>query len=108
MKWWEDRNTVTEAAWGEIEAYEGTDEISSVSLAPVAARMVSAEEGETIVVSFQGPNLIAGIDYDIGDIVMLIFGEDILPAAAYRVAAINFKSGDPEPTVQVQFVSEGL
>jgi hypothetical protein len=108
QRWWESRNTVTQAAWGEIEDYRSTDEISSVSLAPVVARMTDATEGETVVAKFQDPPLVPGIDYVIGDVLRLALGDEILPAAAFRVAAIDIESGDPEPVFQVQFVSEGL
>ncbi len=107
--WWgENRNTTLETVWGEIEAYAGSEEQKVGALDNLAGNLTTGKEAETIVVKFQDPLLVPGIDYDIGDIRWLILGEDVLPAAKHRIVAIDVKSGDPEPEFQVQFVSEGL
>ncbi len=108
-QWWgESLNTTLRAVWGDIEAYVGTNELLAGTLVDVADRMTSDKESETITVKFKAPPLTPGKDYVIGDIVRLIFGEDILTAGNYRVISIVIESGDPEPGFQVQFASEGV
>ena len=106
QEWGESRNTDMEVAWGEIELYQGVDEITG-TLNEVAARLTTGSESEIVVVKFQNPNLIPGIDYKIGDVKKLTLGSDILPTTTCRVIAIDVSSGDPEPVFQVQLATEG-
>ena len=92
--------------WGDMEVFQSSDEMLVGTLQEVAAGLISRDVANAVSVKFQNPALTPGIDYDIGDTVMLILGEDVLPAAAYRVYSIVVKSGDPEPTFQVQFGQE--
>ena len=104
----EDRNTVLETVWGEIEGYSGSEERSEGTLDNLASKQTTGSETETIALSLQDPPLVPGIDYDLGDLTMLILGESMLPKASYRVISIDIGSGDPEPLFQVQLVSEGV
>lgn len=94
------------AEWGQLEAWQSVTDFTQNTLSDIAATMLSRVDSETVAVSFQNPNLIPGVHYKLGDYVILALGEDILPAAKYRVVDIVVGGGDPEPTFQVQFASE--
>jgi hypothetical protein len=95
-----------QGVWGDKEAYEGSDEMSVGILQTVAAGLVSGNETLSFTAKFQNPALVPGVNYQLGDTVMVVLGEDVMPAGAFRVYSIVVDSGDPEPTFQVQFVQE--
>jgi hypothetical protein len=99
----EDRDTTLEAVWGEIETYQGSEEMVNESLDGLASELTTGTETETLVVAFQNPPLVPGVDYLIGDTLTVNLG--VVPSADYRVAAVAISSGDPEPVFQVQFVA---
>jgi hypothetical protein len=104
--WWgESRSTGLETAWGDIEVYEASDEIMLTELAGLAANLTDGRDTETIVVKFQDPLLVPGVDYKIGDVVRLVLGSDVVPDGSYRVVAIDVLSGEPSPVFQVQFAT---
>ena len=108
QEWGEDVTETLRTAWGGIETYTGSTELLEGGLAAAADLLTTGRDTETVVVKFQDPPLIPGIDYTIGDKVRLTLGETEVPSGIYRVDAIAVRSGDPEPEWTVQFVSEGL
>jgi len=104
-RWEHYRNFDMEVAWGEIEDYLGTEDISAASLIAAATELVESDEGESLILSFQGHRLTPGIDYVEGDEIRISLGENILPSGVYTVAAISVRDtpGDSEPLYQVEF-----
>lgn len=96
-------NTVLRTAWGDIETYTGSDELLVGGLQTAAGLLTTGNEAQTVVVKMVDPPLTPGIDYVIGDTVMLSLEEDLVPADSYRVVAIAVRSGDPAEEWTVQF-----
>lgn len=105
--WAEALNSDLQTAWGDIEAYQGSTELlAGDSLDSLASGIVVGDDTATVLVKFSNPDRVPGIDYDIGDWVILSIGEEWLTAGRYRVTDIVVESGDPEPIFQVTFVPE--
>lgn len=103
LYWGEDLDTAIQSVWGDIEEYEGSDELLEGTLDSVAAGVTGNDNAEVVIVKFVAPDRIPGIDYVIGDWVQLTLGDEWLPSGRYRVIDIAYESGDPEPIIQVQF-----
>ncbi len=99
LEWADSRNTTLETPWGEIEAYTGSKDDLSGSLASQAATQLAVVGLEEIRYTVQGASLTPGIDYQLGDIVRVTPG--VFPTQKYRVVGITISYKDPEPLYQV-------
>ena len=101
--WDEYRDTAIETNWGEIETYIGSQDSLSGVLLKQATEVVTSDGGESLILSFAGHPLTAGIDYDVGDTIRVTLGDDYYPSATFRVAAISVSDDEVEPQFQVEF-----
>jgi hypothetical protein len=101
--WDEFRNTAMETPWGEIETYIGDEDLPSGVLLKTATEIINSDASESIIVSFAGHTLTAGIDYIEGDKIRLTLGDTFLTSAVFRVAAITIQDNEVEPQFQVEF-----
>lgn len=101
--WDEYRDTAIETVWGEIETYIGSQDSLSGVLLKQATEVVTSDGGESLILSFAGHLLTAGIDYDVGDTIRVTLGDAYYPSAKFRVAAISVSDDEVEPQFQVEF-----
>ena len=103
LEWDDYRDTDMETVWGEIEEYVSVPDMPVTSLARTAEEVVTADTGESLVMSFQNHNLVPGIDYVEGDTIYVTVGESFQPTRKYRVAGISGADTTTTPTYQVEF-----
>ena len=102
---WDDtRDTTLETVWGEIEDYVGQKDNMVTDLAKIAAAQLDSFGQEEFQVSLQGPSLIPGINYRMGDIVRMTPG--VIPSAKYRVLAITVAGEEVEPVWQISLETQ--